>query len=426
MAENVDETVIKISAQIDPEDIKNIRGQLKDLQQQGGKNAINLGISGTGGAGTSSASGSNEILNKSRKDLDELLKIAKKEDIQKTRLTDKALSNSEGNGTLNPKKPKGPTTGEAIGGHLEQVAGALTSAAGAAALAGPVAAGIAALALAVKGTFDKATSIYEKRLQEDFQLAKIQQQLGKSPNEAFAFSQRAKLAGGDPDSLRQSDESQTDELLRGINPIKAQLLAHAGIDIQKLFSNSKGDPEKLRQSIFVEFRKMTSKLAPAIQGGLLRELGYSSDEQITRQNLNNHGVVAKANELTKSATRGTKNGQLNDLTKTVLENIDFKGIVLATEAAQRAFSQTAAGKSAALSSVKIDANIANITANGAINISKGLNENISDLHKQAQDQYGLTDIYNAIKNIGKPQNNPTSTPNAPASLSGSYSSTNSR
>ena len=452
MAETVDETVIKISAQLDQEDVKNIRGQLKELQGQGKQNAINLGFVGNEATnktplkqiqqitanntsiGDSKVSASNDALNKTRKDLDEMLKIAKKEDLQKTRLTDKALSESEGKSeALVPvpkKKIKVLEPDEAVGSILEKLGGALTSASAAAALGGPIAIGIAALALGVKEFFDKSASIFDKRLQEDFQLAIVQQQLGKTPNEAYAFTQRVQLAGGNPQAIEQGAESFQDELLHGLSPVKAQLYAQAGIDLQQEFLKGQDDPIKFRETLFKKLKEKTDKYhRPALQGSILRLAGFTNEEQRTFQNYSNPLVIAKANELTKKATGGTKTGELNDLSKTVLDSVDFKGTVLATAAAQRARSQSPAGKSQALSGVKIDAATANIVAQGDIYISGAsdkFNKNVESAKKQAEQQYGFDDVIKYIKGLTQPQHNSSHhVPKAPASPSGSYNSSTS-
>lgn len=340
MAE-IDELIFKVGVKVDDDQLKRLREEIKRLQEDGSKNAINLGINAghTGSTSAFSSSQSNILdsysdeiaasLVLSEKHLNDMLSILKDDKTRKTRKTD---AESEGRN----KNLEGPIpfVNNVMNSNVGSLAGGAVGAVGGAIAGGNVIAG-AQIGSAIGGLVQKffgiakekieaVSKLFDQRLTEDIHFRQLSQQTGMLPEQLYKLGVQAKLAGTSLEEVVSSNQRLSDELIGGIDDKKAQLLMALNINPREALLSSGGNVAKLNQTIFERASKATSNLPAAFRTSALNLLGYSPEEQTSRRYLYRKDVSNRAQQSLNIATNNGKTPfETGDkLEKTIL---DFMG-----------------------------------------------------------------------------------------------------
>ncbi len=368
MADEIDELVLKIGVDVDSEKLKKLREEIKDFQDKASKNGIKLGIGTSAQGATVGPSDSiKEILAKSAKSLEEILKLQKKDEVKKGRETD---AEKKKKSSLIPlvNDISNLTPAKALGGAVGGGIGALGGNAKFGAELGVTLASV--IIDLLKSTFDKATKLVDARLTEDLHFDQLSLQTGKSKESLFQLSQQARIAGTTLDALVGTQQKFTSELLHGIDPIKAQWFALTGINIKDEFLKSGGDTEKLTQSLFQKLDKQLDYLPPAIKANVLGEVGYSAEQQLARRYLYNNQNIQTAKDITNTASaNGTVPFKTAD--QSFDERRRFRGAEGRRGAAERRLATLQPAVEAAIQYAEFKASFVDIIADTVNIVAKG-------------------------------------------------------
>ncbi len=392
MADDLDELVLKVGVQVDAEQLKKLREEIKKMQDEAAKTAAGLGIK----AGSSSSSGgspgtgsfSNEILNvlrKSNDDLKSIVSLLKKQAKDKPPKIPK-LTTEEKKEKLDKKKGFAPfvqdiskmNKTQIVGGGVGGGIGAMLGNAGLGAEIGSAVLGATVGVFdMLKSTFEGVTAVFQKRLEEDIHFDKLSMATGKTREELALLSEQARLSAYSLDALVQSNLNFADEMITGISPQKAQIMMALGINPNALNFQAGGDPAKVKQMMFEQILEKMKGQPVAKISQIMRLEGFNIDEQYARSMMNDKDVKDRAHGIVNKATL---NGTQPFLAHKKLreQNLSFTGYAAELAASKRAAATTKVAEEMAMKTMEVKAGIMNVVAKGAVNIST-LGQTIEDL-----------------------------------------------
>lgn len=376
------ELLLKVGLSVDNKDLEKAKQELKNLQEEGKRTAgLITGRSTTTSTNNSTQQNSSfdsdsgevlDVLTKSQKSLFELLEIIKKNNLK----IDSNFSNSNGK-RINPfglvNNVIEANTGTAVGGAIGGIAGSFGGPAGV--LGGAyIGSAIGGLVQKVFSKVDEKLSAvaeaFDTKLEQDSHLRQLAYQTGKTREELYKLQQQATLAGTTLETIVESGQNLSDELIGGIDEKKAQIFMALGINPRDLVEQAKGDPQRAQQLIYERATAAFSQNSPAsYRTSALKLLGFSEEEQDARRRIYNPEFKAKGESIFQTATKGgqtpfSTNDQLND------QILKFRGGQLDLAASIRSLvsaNNLAENLSTKLLEVKSEA--VKVITSGVINIS---------------------------------------------------------
>lgn len=425
MADELDELVLKVGVQVDSEQLKKLRDEIKKMQTDSAKGAAGLGLIGgtanqSGGGSSNYGSELTNILKKSSSDLASILSLLKKEYKEESNSPENLGNIGKGLSVKNKKAKSGlipfvqdlshMSGKQIVGGTVGAgVGAAFGNAALGAELGGPILAMVTGVFDMLKNSFTGVTEVFQKRLEEDIHFDKLGMATGKTREDLALLSEQARLSAYSLDALVQSNQSFADEMITGISPQKAQLMMALGINPNALMFQAGGDPAQAKQLMFEQIIKSMKGQPAAKVSQILRLQGFGIDEQYARSMMNDKDVRERAKGI---VSKATLNGTQPFLTHSKLreQNLSFTGYAAEAAASKRAAATSKAAEIAAMKTMEVTAGIMNVIANGAVTIST-LGEsfenaitpkNKSDAQKSEISGLGLPWMPSS-KNIGAPK-----------------------
>lgn len=299
--------VIKVGAEIDSDDLKKIREQLKSLQNEARQNATKLGLSTSSTSGTSptdpnGGSYSSEIasiLAMSQKTLLEIAATLKNQVTKVTKISDdeksdrkkqreerKKIKLEKDKEKQDAKNNKGIapfvqdvsklSAPQLIGGGIGAGIGALAGRGIAGANSGAAIGSFLAQVFSIIKDAAKQNKIEVfGRISEDFHFAQLNYQTNQSVKSLHILDEKLKLTGESLQNLVDTSIGLSTELLTGLSPVKTQLLMALGGNpmdfVQKMMKN----PIGATQDLIKQINKSVSNELPGARNAVAAGFGIS-------------------------------------------------------------------------------------------------------------------------------------------------------
>jgi len=341
---DIEELVLKVGVEVDQEQLKRLRDEIEKLKSEGKKNAIHLGVDSEHpsvnqqGQTTNPIAGLNTnysdeivaLLALSEKHMVDMLTILKSDHEKKGRTTDAEEKAKEGGFKIPlvndiSNQGVGGAVGGLAGGALGIVGGPGGVLAGAS-IGSAIGNLVEKILGGIKEKLEGVSKLFDERLTEDIHFRQLSNQTGLAVESIYKLGVQARLAGSSLEEVIDSNQNLADELITGISEKKAQLLLALNINPREALIRSGGDIGKLNQLIFERAQKALVGANPYYRTSVLKGIGYSAEEQTSRNYLYRPDTRNRAEQTFNIATQ---NGAVPLRTGEQLQQevLDFRGAV---------------------------------------------------------------------------------------------------
>lgn len=368
MADDLENLVLRVGLEVDDEDYKKAKEELKKMQSTATSNGKNIGVGSA--SNITNTDEYNKLLLETLMNSEEYLRAIYDllRSSKSVELKNKQISENLEEEIREDKTRKSEDNSPGLG----------LLASGFGGLAAPETAGLSLIAGFVMGkigdsvvkSLDTIMQKVEEKFTREMDLQKLSYLTGKSAEELYRLSTQAELAGSSLKEIREAGKSIAQELLFGMSDQKVMLYQSLGINPVDLLKKANWDFTKLPELVDKAFKSSSaSKNLPQQARSLFEaSLGIPEGIQPALANINRQNIKEQTDKII--STRG--NIGRNEEWRTQYEN--FMGSRLRLRAASDKLYSTPAFEKLSASYIDMKTNVVNLSAGTITGIENLINK----------------------------------------------------